>query len=322
MISVSACVLSYNRPFYLRSAIESILEQTMPPSEILVFDNGSDINVRAQMEAYITRGDIKWYGSERNYTTAWNFNRAIENSNCEYILVLHDDDRICPNYLESQIEFLNKNPNVIAVTCNGHIIDESGKRTGRKLRNNYSISNVDYYKSSVAVAMCYANDSCLPMSPFLYKTRFIKGFYPKEKEYGKVGDAVLLCELVKKGDLAFQYEPYYECRIHKGQDSQFFFFDDLERLNQYFKNLRDGSARERKLLLKQLTRQHTWRRLYIIYTNIYPKIKIKNLLIELVEIFDQRFSFIDALKITFRALGIRTLRLVKNFLIISDQSNK
>ena len=226
--------------------------------------------------------------------------------------MLHDDDRLCPNYLESQVGFLNKNPSVMAVTCNGYIIDQHGNRTGSKLRDIYSLDNVDYYKSSVEVAMCYAKDSCLPISPFLYRTKFIKGVDPRQ-DFGKVGDVVLLCDLARKGTLAFQYEPYYECRVHSGQDSQYFHSDDLERLNHYFENLNDGSVSERKLLLKQVTRQNTWRQLFRIYRNIFPKIKLRNLLTELACMSYQRISFIDALKICFRALGVRTIKLLKKF---------
>lgn len=305
MPNVSACILSYNRAEYLCAAIDSVLQQTVRPAEVLIFDNGSDHSVYERVRPYLDRG-VKWIGSEINRSSAWNFRRAVSFAKLEYLFVLHDDDRLCRNFVEQQTDFLLRNPDVGAVTCNGYLINERGERTGRLLRQDALDGDVEFYRSPAAVAIRYASDSCLPFSPVLYRTPFARAQDLRE-EFGKVVDAVFFCDLAKAGALAYQLRPLYECRVHGAQDSSYFPTAELERLTQYFEVQAYGSDMERKKLAIQLVRQHTSRQLVRIYRSIFPISRASgSLLISEIRVLDHsKFSFLAAMSICAAALRKR-----------------
>ena len=49
------------------------------------------------------------------------------------------------------------------------------------------------------------------------------------EEYGKVGDSLFLCQLAEKGELAYLNLPLFEYRVHSGQDSSTWPFDEIRR---------------------------------------------------------------------------------------------
>jgi glycosyltransferase involved in cell wall biosynthesis len=300
MSHVSACILSYNRAEYLCAAIDSILQQTVRPAEILVFDNGSDAMVYERVRPYLDRG-VTWIGADINRSAVWNFRRAIAAAKSEYVFVLHDDDRLCNDFIERQINFLSQNPDVGAVTCNGYLINELGSRTGRLLRHDARKDGVEFYRSPAAVAIRYASESCLPFSPVVYRTEFVRAGNLRE-EFGKVVDAVFFCDLAKVGALAYQLRPLYECRVHGAQDSSYFSVVELDRLTDYFEDEAAGSAAERKELARKLTRQHTSRQLIRIYRSIFPTPRVSRLLTELRGLAHRRYSFFAAILICAEAL--------------------
>ena len=52
---------------------------------------------------------------------------------------------------------------------------------------------------------------------------------PMREEYGKVGDSLFLCQLAEKGELAYLNLPLFEYRVHSGQDSSTWPFDEIRR---------------------------------------------------------------------------------------------
>lgn len=303
MANISACILSYNRAEYLCAAIDSILQQTVRPAEILIFDNGSDTVVYERIRHYLDRG-VSWIGADVNRSAVWNFRRAAATAKSEYVFVLHDDDRLCSDFVEQQINFLSQNPDVGAVTCNGYLINELGGRTGRLLRHDDLDGGVEFYRSPAAVAIRYASDSCLPFSPVVYRAEFVRAGNLRE-EFGKVVDAVFFCDLAKVGALAYQGRPLYECRVHGEQDSSYFPNVQLDRLTDYFEGEATGSAAERKELARKLVRQHTSRQLIRIYHSIFPVPRVSRLLIELRGFAHRRYSFFAAILICAEALRKR-----------------
>lgn len=305
MHNVSACILSYDRKDYLCEAIDSILRQTIKPSEILVFDNGSHPSVYTQISSYFGQG-VKWIGSDATYSAHWNFWRAIDAANSEYLFVLHDDDRVCEDFIEQQMKILNNYRDVVVITCNGYVIDESGDRTGQLLIQSGPDNTVDFYRSSSAVAICYARDSCLPLSPAVYRTDFIRASAPRNLEYfGKVADAVLFCEIARLATVAYQSLPLYECRQHAQQDSKHFATSELNLLTNYFHNETYGSVNEKKVLEYYLIRQHTSRQLLNIYYSIFPKLQVSLLINEIKGLTHKRFSIFATLTILVKAIQKR-----------------
>lgn len=300
MPDISACILSYNRADYISSAIESVIQQTLAPAEILIFDNGSDSSVYDRVRPYLNQG-VTWIGSEITRSAAWNFRRAVSTAKSEYIFVLHDDDRLCTSFIELQLSCLKQYPDVCAVTCNGYLIDEQGKRKGRLLTPTDVDREIEFYRTPAAVAIRYASDSCLPFSPVVYRADFVRAMHLRD-DLGKVFDAVFFCELARVGTIAYQIQPLYECRVHQAQDSSHLPIEELELLTKYFENDATGSEIERKRLRHLLVRQHTSRQLIRIYNSALLIQSVPKLISEIKGLAHQRFSIIAATSICVTAI--------------------
>ena len=173
MQDLTVCILSFNRPEYLRQALESVINQTLQPKEIIIFDNGSDQLVYKVVEDLLSK-NVKWIGSKQNNGPTWNFKRAIKNTKSKYVMLFHDDDCLHKNYLEKQMPYFQSNHNLVALSSNGFLIDYLGKSSGDLLIKNKSESNVVFFQSSGEVAIQYASNSCVPLSPTIYITDVLK----------------------------------------------------------------------------------------------------------------------------------------------------
>lgn len=293
MLDISIFILSYNRPIYLRETVKSVFLQSRTPNTIAIFDNGSAGEVQEAVRDFIELG-VRWFGSDINRGSHWNTVRAIDAVSSRYFMLLHDDDRLDPLFLERQVRFMEENSAFSAVSCNGHLIDQNGMKLGRTLAPTQVRERYQYFFSSGEVAFKYAGNSCIPLSPTIYRTSMARSVAIRE-EFGKVADAVHFCDLAAVGPIAYLNDPLYDCRIHPGQDSMVFPADLMNKLEVFFetRELPDESHRPKLRLL--LTQQHTARNIKLMF--IYLKQKQLFPLIELF--FDDRFKLSLAFYLVF-----------------------
>lgn len=291
MLDVTVCIMSYNRSAYLREAVRSVLAQTRRPKSIVIYDNASDKRVFESIEEFL--GDeLQWVGAEVNHPFIWNFNRAMTNSESKYVMMLHDDDRLCPNFLEAQIGLLESDASLVAVSCNGYFIDEAGKKNGETLVPVVGNTPVELYRCSGQVAFKYASNSCIPLSPTIYRRQIASSVKFRE-EFGKVCDAVYFCDLAEIGTIAYQTRPLYESRLHTGQDSSYFPYDLMNQLEQFFLSRKCITDEENAKMQSLLLKQHTTRNL----KQAFHSVKNGNFLRAVSLFTDDKFRFTDAAKI-------------------------
>jgi glycosyltransferase involved in cell wall biosynthesis len=104
---VTIAIPTYNRAdSYLPQALKCALDQTYPNLEIIVADNCSTDRTKT-LVAGITDRRLRYFRHEVNIGSTKNFNFCLEQANGEYVLFLHDDDRIDPDFVESCIRASN-----------------------------------------------------------------------------------------------------------------------------------------------------------------------------------------------------------------------
>lgn len=103
---VSVVIPTYNREDRLSSAIRSVLEQTAPPSEIIVVDDGSTDGtpalVRAMPEVRYLRQENQGVSAARNH--------GIRAAQHDWIALLDSDDEWLPRKVERQWDALEREP--------------------------------------------------------------------------------------------------------------------------------------------------------------------------------------------------------------------
>lgn len=96
--TLSAVIPLYNHERWIGEAIDSVRDQTLPASELVVVDDGSVDSGRDVLEAHRFTGLRSVYQENRGAHSA--LNRAIALSKGDYIAVLNSDDAFEPERLE------------------------------------------------------------------------------------------------------------------------------------------------------------------------------------------------------------------------------
>jgi len=99
---VSVVIPVYNRTDLLARAIQSALSQTHKDLEIIVIDDGSDIDIRATVESFHDPR-VAYFRHESNMGVSRARNTGIEKSRGKYVAFLDSDDEWNIRKIESQL---------------------------------------------------------------------------------------------------------------------------------------------------------------------------------------------------------------------------
>lgn len=127
---VSIMITTYNRPTMLMQCVKSALEQkTEIEYEIVIVDNSEEIDA-AVMEFLNKKAEnrVCWYHNSKNLGMVGNWNRGLSLAKGKWVLILHDDDTLHSDYVETLGKFVrNGGTNVAAIGCAAERIDENGQ---------------------------------------------------------------------------------------------------------------------------------------------------------------------------------------------------
>ncbi len=120
---VSIVIPTYARPTNLVRAIESVLNQTYKPIEIIVVDDngrGTPYQVETEkiLKSFIDKGEVRYLTHEVNKNGSAARNTGFRASKAEYINFLDDDDVFAPTKIEKQVARLEKDKKFDACYCN------------------------------------------------------------------------------------------------------------------------------------------------------------------------------------------------------------
>lgn len=100
-VSITISIPTFNRPDTLKDAVDSALNQRGHDDFcVLVVDNNpmEDTETTRLMEAYHSK-KLLYFKNNENIGMFGNQNRCFEIPKSEYVVLLHDDDMLLPNYL-------------------------------------------------------------------------------------------------------------------------------------------------------------------------------------------------------------------------------
>ncbi len=121
---VRISILSYDGAAFLPDAIESALAQTHLDVEVGVVDDGSTDGSREIVAAYADRG-VRWEPNAENLGLSRNWTHAARDVDADYVAVLHQDDRLRPEFASRLVERLERAPAAVAAVANVQVVDRS-----------------------------------------------------------------------------------------------------------------------------------------------------------------------------------------------------
>jgi len=107
---VSIILPTYNRAEWLPRAINSILAQTYPNWELIIWNDGSQDDSEKIIDEY--KDSRFYYFFDRNHGMSYALNNAINKAQGEYIAFLDDDDQWTKPKLSYQMDLLTNNPDI------------------------------------------------------------------------------------------------------------------------------------------------------------------------------------------------------------------
>jgi glycosyltransferase involved in cell wall biosynthesis len=105
----SFCFSTYKRPVYLQTTLKSILQQTSTDYEVIVSDNDIEESGRNVVESF-NDPRFKYFANQENLGMKKSFNKSLERSSGEFIVMIADDDPVYPEMLETLFNLQSEYP--------------------------------------------------------------------------------------------------------------------------------------------------------------------------------------------------------------------
>jgi glycosyltransferase involved in cell wall biosynthesis len=181
---VSIGIPTYNRADgYLRYALKSALDQNYEPIEIIVSDNCSTDDTESMIKSY-KDSRIRYFRQAKNISANDNFNFCLNKADGEYFLLLHDDDMIDADLVQTCMEALNDNQEPGVIISGTRVIDGMGN----EIRSNENeLSSGVTFKEFIMGWLKYR--VALYLCSTLYNTQYLKeigGYHSKHNLYQDV----------------------------------------------------------------------------------------------------------------------------------------
>ena len=204
-ISVSVVIPCYNREETIRRCIDSVMNQTVLPDEIIVVDDGSSdesVKIIEQMNNPI----IKVIKQNHQGAQAAR-NLGILNAQGNYIAFLDSDDEWLPQLLEIKLKYLREKNAEVVLYGDGYVYDEKKKKKRLwKLAGNER----DMYKS-ILLYQGPTFSSLIVKKKMLYKIGLLD---EKVVAYQEWDTAI---RLAKYCDIVHIKKPVFIYYLHEGE---------------------------------------------------------------------------------------------------------
>ena len=110
MIRVSVILPSYNRPAFLRAAVDSVFAQTLPDWELVIADDGSDGETRGYVQALGRDPRVQVVSLDHSGNPGAVRNAAAQRARGHWLAFLDSDDVWMADKLERQLQAMAAHP--------------------------------------------------------------------------------------------------------------------------------------------------------------------------------------------------------------------
>lgn len=152
---VSIIIPCYNDAQYIEQSVQSALDQTYPYKEIIVVDDGSNVETKAvlkQLEPKITH-----LITQENQGQSTARNVGIKAAKGDFILVLDSDDYFEPSFCEKAVAVFSTDTSIKIVTCHATLLFSDNKKK-LYIPNGGDIKNFMFTNCALGTSMFKKED--------------------------------------------------------------------------------------------------------------------------------------------------------------------
>jgi glycosyltransferase involved in cell wall biosynthesis len=210
---VSVILPCYNHVRYVEDSVNSILNQTYRDFELIIIDNCSDDGTRDLVKSLEKKDQrIRAFYHTANVGLAASINEGFTLAKGELIALTSSDDMWRAIKLEEQLAVLEKENRIDIVHSDAEIIDSSGKKTGKNIRNLYHLRPAD--ASGNLFKQLTRNNVCCT-STILFRRRCLDTCGKFDDRLGYAHDWWFYINLSKKHRFYYIPQVLVSYRIHE-----------------------------------------------------------------------------------------------------------
>lgn len=215
---VTIAIPTYSRLNYLKEAVASALAQTYPNIEVLIGQDrrrdGLDESIRDWSQTLVSQNPkVRYQCNSHNLGLAGNWNAVADAAQGEYLVLIGDDDRLLPNFVETLSSAVQ--PDGQVAFSNHYIINSQGDRLETESREYTKQSRRDRISpGEVSHSEIWVWQNCIPMSASLIRTKDVQRL--RFKDDLNTPEIELFIRLAQEGG-RFIFVPEYlsEYRVHQ-----------------------------------------------------------------------------------------------------------
>lgn len=170
-MTISVCMGIYNGERFIEKQLQSILEQSVAPDEVILCDDGSADTTVAIVERFIQRNglDASWklYKNAENKGYPGNFYYAMSLCSGELVFLADQDDLWKKNKIEKMMAIMHEHAEIKLLSSKWGIMDaqdtilkkvSTGKSDEEENYRLITVQDILYYYDWPGMSMCYRND--------------------------------------------------------------------------------------------------------------------------------------------------------------------
>ncbi|WP_395768032.1 glycosyltransferase [Aquirufa sp.] len=134
-ISVALCTLNGEK--FLRTQLSSLVDQTLPPDEVIVCDEGSSDRTMLILDQFKDRLPLQIHQNPTRLGTYQNFQKALKLCTGDYIFPADQDDFWDPQKIERIATYFNHHEDTEVVFTDAVLVDEFGQISDKRLWSTF-----------------------------------------------------------------------------------------------------------------------------------------------------------------------------------------
>lgn len=225
MNGISLRILSFERPEYLASCLESVLRQTEPFADVEIYDRSRSDDLQALLARFPS---VRLNRPDPPPPQHENFVRAFrDRPRQRWLCVFHDDDRLKPDFCRHMIQAVHHRPDCGAISCDGEVIDAEGNPRGGLLP---AMGGDVLLRTPGEFSRWYCA-SFIPFPAAVYAwDENLAPWIDQAGAYGRCGDVAFFSRIVRHKPIWIRAQKDFYYRRHGGQDSSgFLWWEETKR---------------------------------------------------------------------------------------------
>jgi len=238
-------LLTAGREEFLREALDSVSRQVVSPSKLVLVNDGPAFSKDSEEVVMRSAPRVEILNTKRVKSGQWKaFRLGLESMGSEHpFAIMHDDDRLKPNYIKTLSEFGQRQPTWWICSHNLEVF--SAEMPERRLILQ-SDKTPFVLRGREEVCLRYSTNF-VPFPGTCFNVPADEVLKNLHEEYMEMADVVLLCECSRLAALFYRPEPILEYRRHSGQVSDCMDHAMEDKLQDYLLGATRGTGVEAEI---------------------------------------------------------------------------